>query len=64
MPVFLELEEDELEWIIACCRLHMNEGDFHTSIIHLLESGLVCFLWVRLLGIFSDARVGGNWHGA
>lgn len=39
MPL-LQLKEDQLEWIIACCRLHVNGSEFQNYIIHLLESYL------------------------
>ena len=42
MPPLLELDENQLEWIIDCLRQHSNDSEFQTSIIHLLESLLVC----------------------
>jgi hypothetical protein len=36
----LKLNEDQLEWIVACCRLHANDSEFQAQVIHLLESYL------------------------
>jgi hypothetical protein len=53
MPL-LELDEEQLEWIIACCRLHANDSEFQRYIIHLLESNLpaVCFRGLLLHGFY------------
>ena len=48
--LLLELKEDQLEWIIACCRLHANGSECQAYVIHLLESYLsaVVCLWCVL----------------
>jgi hypothetical protein len=52
MPLPLELDENQLEWIIACCRVNTNYSQFQTCVIHLLESHLLVCFWCQLLGYF------------
>jgi hypothetical protein len=68
MPLLLELEKDQLEWIIACCRLHTNDSEFQSSVIHLLESLQVCLrlisivLLLRLEQVETPMELDGNTH--